>query len=171
MIEINKTNKDYNGVKWTLQAIGKDKMRPTLLYLNSYDNTVCCTDGMRAHYYTMQEISVPPGNYEVISTKDKVLLSPVNGINFPDMKNLIPKYSSMLYQYSETENNHQYNTNRLMAFLLRALPNSVCMEHKFIAEAIKGVDSYDISKNTETDCSPVLFQNTTHTALIQPMAI
>ena len=82
---------------WVLKARSKDKTRPALSYMLVDNDGIVCTDGKRMHLFTNKELlpKLENGLYDVIVTPNNITFLPIESLEFPNYKQVIPNYEGI----------------------------------------------------------------------------
>ena len=167
---------DFEGVYWVSRArkhpSGNNRYDKIMKVV---DRQCVCTNGHRLHAYTLQDIDIPNGTYEVISaTKSVVVLQLNNDLWFPDVSFIIPHASDLhyaakidVYQYNKQKPERFWQNCRvLLGFIIDNNDNTINMDYVRDAVSCVGVESMTAYVREDKPCC---FKGKHTLALVMPI--
>ena len=89
--------KELKDLLWCLKARSTDKTRLVASYMYVNGDNILCTDGKRVHMIIDRQklsLTISDGLWEVKISKDSIIFIPIDGMQFPDYKSVLPNYNS-----------------------------------------------------------------------------
>jgi hypothetical protein len=129
---------DFEGIKWTTLACGKEASRFNLDMIFSLGRHVFATDGHRLHAYKPLHVTIPKGAYTFTMDKKQIILVPGDA-KMPDVMQVFPWKRKILAK--PQIHNGKGNVSYTYTTLVRTADPSVTYELKYIEDLIRGTES------------------------------